>query len=247
MHVQLSPDAPLLLRIAATSVLDLHIAAGCVGLASGFAAIAFRKGGRLHRLTGTVFFVSMLTNLGIGAVMSPVVGQPMNLFGGSYAIYLLISGWATVRRKGGGVGRLEKGVLALPFIAAPVLLAGGWIGAHSPHGLIDNVPYQAAYIAASLCAMTAILDIKVMLQGGISGVARVTRHLWRMCTALFFASGSLFLGQQQVFPKALQGSPILAVVAVAPLVLMLFWLLRVRFARAFHPARPLRVAAIQVN
>jgi hypothetical protein len=68
-----------------------------------------------------------------------------------------------------------------------------------------------------------------------------------MCVALFFASGSLFLGQQQVFPKALQGSPILVALAVAPLLLMVFWLLRVRLARAFHRARMSRVVAVPVH
>ncbi|MDB5452392.1 MAG: hypothetical protein JWO33_970, partial [Caulobacteraceae bacterium] len=45
------------------------------------------------------------------------------------------------------------------------------------------------------------------------------------------ATGSLFLGQQQVFPEPLRGSPILMVAALAPLAAMVFWLLRVRLAR----------------
>jgi hypothetical protein len=51
-----------------------------------------------------------------------------------------------------------------------------------------------------------------------------------MCFALFIATGSFFLGQQDVMPKAVRGSPILFVLAFAPFAVMLFWLVRVRFA-----------------
>ena len=52
-----------------------------------------------------------------------------------------------------------------------------------------------------------------------------------MCFAFFIATGSFFLGQQDVLPKALRGSPILFVLAFAPFAVMLFWLVRIRFAK----------------
>jgi hypothetical protein len=61
-------------------------------------------------------------------------------------------------------------------------------------------------------------------------VARISRHLWRMCFAFFIATGSFFLGQQDVLPEAVRGSPILFVLAFAPIALMLFWFVRVRFS-----------------
>ena len=247
MHLQLSPDAPAIARLGADALLATHIGAGCLGLASGFAAFAFRKGGRLHRLTGTTFLASMLTTLTIGAAVAPFVGQPMNLISGVFSIYLVVSGWATAKRKGGAPGRLDLAALAVPLIAAPLLVWAGWIGAHSPHGEIQGVPFQAAYITAALATFCAALDLKVVAQRGVAGTARVTRHLWRMCVALFFASASLFIGQPQVFPKALQGSPLLAVAAFAPLVLMIFWLLRVRFARAFRATMAPRAVAAPAN
>lgn len=45
--------------------------------------------------------------------------------------------------------------------------------------------------------------------------------------------GSLFLGQQQVFPAFLRGSPMLFIPAFLPLLLMIFWLVRVRFKNAY--------------
>jgi hypothetical protein len=76
----------------------------------------------------------------------------------------------------------------------------------------------------------------MLMRGGIFGVHRVARHLWRMCFALFIASGSFFLGQQKVMPAAIQGSPFLYISAFLPLLLLIFWLVRVRFRNAYDGA-----------
>jgi hypothetical protein len=69
----------------------------------------------------------------------------------------------------------------------------------------------------------------VILAGGVSGSARIARHLWRFCVALTIATGSFFLGQEQVLPRFMQGSPWLLAPVFGPLILMGFWLVRVRF------------------
>ena len=81
--------------------------------------------------------------------------------------------------------------------------------------------------------IAAASDLKVILKGGIAGAPRIARHLWRMCAALTIASGSFFLGQQKFLPVALHGSPLLFVPVFAPLLLMFFWLLRVRLTNWF--------------
>ena len=85
----------------------------------------------------------------------------------------------------------------------------------------------------------AAADLNMILRRGLSGPARIARHLWRMCTALFIASGSFFLGQMDEIPQALRG-PHLFVLAFAPLAALLFWMIRVRLTRAFKsvPATP---------
>jgi len=235
MHIQLGPDAPLLARAAVTSILVLHIGAGCVGLGAGAVALATRKGERAHRMAGNAFFGAMLTTLAIGAAAAPFIGQPVNTFGGLFGIYLVVSGWATVRRPEGPAGRYEIGAMVVPLAAVPLLLAFGWMGAHAPGGTIEGVPYLAAYIIAGVAACAAALDLSVILRRGVFGAQRVARHLWRMCLALFFASASLFIGQPQVFPAPLRGSLLPLALAFAPLALMIFWLLRVQFTSAFRP------------
>lgn len=70
-----------------------------------------------------------------------------------------------------------------------------------------------------------------MLLRGIAGTKRLVRHLWRMCFGLFIATGSFFLGQQQVFPRAVRGSALLLILGIFPLFVLLFWFIRVRFTR----------------
>jgi hypothetical protein len=115
------------------------------------------------------------------------------------------------------------------------MLGWGLQAAHSPTGLLDGAPPARYYVFAGFAAFAVALDLKVILQGGIAGVPRIARHLWRMCLALFFASSFFFLGQQKVMPAFLHGSPILYAPALAPLVLMAFWLVRVRLAGWFTP------------
>jgi hypothetical protein len=81
------------------------------------------------------------------------------------------------------------------------------------------------------------LDLRFIVRGTLSASQRIARHLWRMCFAFFIATGSFFLGQQDVLPQALRGSPILLVLAFAPFALMLFWLARVRFSRRISQAQ----------
>jgi hypothetical protein len=79
----------------------------------------------------------------------------------------------------------------------------------------------------------------MLARGGISGRRRITRHLWRMCYGLFIATGSFFLGQEQVFPTLLRGSIFLTVLALLPFSLMIYWLFRVRFSKAYRAGPPL--------
>jgi hypothetical protein len=58
-----------------------------------------------------------------------------------------------------------------------------------------------------------------------------------MSAALTIASGSFFLGQQRIMPAFMRGSPWLFVPVIAPLLLMVFWLIRVRLVPWFKSPR----------
>ena len=236
MILQVSPDSSGLVRGAAATILILHISAGGIAILSGAAALLFRKGSHRHRMAGNVFFVSMLTLSAIGACVAPFLPDRGSAVAGAFAFYLVATAWVTVRRREGGIGVFEIGALlvALGIAAAGAFL--GWKGANSPRGLIDakGQTYETAYAFAVLATLAAAGDLRLILRRGIVGAQRIARHLWRMCFALFIAAGSFFLGQQQVFPASVRGSPLLFVPVLAVLALMIFWLCRVRFTSAYE-------------
>jgi hypothetical protein len=101
-----------------------------------------------------------------------------------------------------------------------------------PNGiLIDDLHFGLAFGFAAIWALVAAADLRMIMRGGVFGVQRIVRHLWRMCVALLVAVFSLFLGQQQVFPDSIRGTGLLYLPVLAVLVAMIFWILRVRFAK----------------
>lgn len=236
--LEVGPDAPTWARLGAAVLLYGHIGGGAVGMVSGLAALATRKGERAHRAAGAVFFVAMLITYAIGAGVAPFLdeGQRPNFVAGVLALYLLISGWRTARRGDAGVGAFEIAgfVIALAIAGMGVLFMR--MGAASPTGTIDGSPPQAFFIFAFAGSAAAAGDLHAIVRRGLTGVSRIARHLWRMCFSLFIASGSFFLGQQQVLPGWFRETPLPYVLALAPLVLMVFWLVRVRLEGRWRPA-----------
>jgi hypothetical protein len=216
----------------------MHIAAGIVAIVAGYGAVTVKKGERVHRAFGIVFVLSMVvlatiaTYLAI-SLLGKLPGQSGNIAAGALVPYLVGTAWVTVRRKEGTIGLFEK---IAPFIAlgvAATFLFWGVQAAISPTGGFDGYAAGFYYVIASIAALLATLDLKVILQGGISGAARISRHLWRMCFAFFFATGSFFIGQQKVMPHWMHGAWYLYVLALAPLAFMVFWLIRVRIGDRF--------------
>lgn len=240
MILEVSPHSSALVRGAAELILIVHISAAAIGLLAGATALAVRKGGRLHRLAGNVFFVSMLTMAAIGASVAPFLPQPQrgSAIGGVITFYLVATAWATVRRKQGTVGRFEVGALVVAISAASADVVLGLQAANSPTGMLEGAPAPAYFVFASIAGGAAAGDLRMILKGGLRGAQRIARHLWRMCVAVLIAAFSFFLGQQQVFPESLRGSFWLFVPEMVVLGLMIFWLCRVLFTNAYKTPAP---------
>ncbi len=227
MVIQLASDAPFLLKALTTTTLWLHIGGATLGMLFGSAALLVRKGRTAHRVTGTVFFGAMLAMAGVGAIAAPLVPvpDPVSSLAGAFTLYLVVTGWAAVKRPANGSVGFELGALAyiLAVIAAGLLIARA--GAASPSGQIGGQPYLIAVGLSSVAALGAILDLTVIWRRGIAGAQRIARHLWRMCLALFVALGS-FAGQPKAQPEFLRGSPWLMAPALLVLVAMIYWLVR---------------------
>ena len=166
----------------------------------------------------------------IGAGVAPFLadGQRPNFVAGVLALYLLITGWRTARRGDTEAGRAEILGFVIAITIAGLGLYFMYLGANSPTGTVDGSPPPAFLIFALAGSVAAAGDLNLIVRRRISGAARIARHLWRMCFSLFIASGSLFLGQPQVFPDWFNATPLPFVFAFGPLVAMVIWLTLVR-------------------
>jgi hypothetical protein len=213
--------------------LTLHIGGGAAATLSGYAAVTVRKGERLHRRFGTIFLASMLTMTTAATVLAIVLGERENIAGGILATYLVTTAWLTVKREDGQTGLLEKLALLVVLATAVMFFTWGLQAQASPKGKLDGFGAVFYFVFAGIATLLAAVDMKVIWQGGVSGVQRIARHLWRMCFAFFFAAGSFFIGQQKVMPAFMHGSPVLWLLGLAPLTFMIFWLVRVRIGNRF--------------
>ncbi len=212
-----------------TQLMPVHIIGGAVGLVSGFAALVFRKGSRAHRMAGNVFFISMLTMSGTGAFIAYFKPAAASVIAGSLTFYMVATGWATVMRSEKTTGFFEIGALLVGIAVASLALFWGFEAANSDNGVKDGFPAGIYYAFGSVAALAALLDLSAIMRGGVAGVQRIARHLWRMCYALFMAAASFFLGQSQIIPEPLREIQFLATPVLAVIILMFFWLIRVLF------------------
>ena len=209
----------------------IHVAGGVTALVCGTVAVAVRKGGGMHVSAGTWFCVSMFV-LGVTAsILAPFKSPPDSPIGGIMVCYFVATAWMAARRRSGTPGRFEKIACAIVLVIAVAILGSGLKLAFSPSGHSEPPGPIGVIALGGICLLAGLLDLRFIIRGKLSATQRISRHLWRMCFAFFIATGSFFLGQQDVLPQALRGSPILFVLAFAPFALMLFWLVRVRFSK----------------
>jgi hypothetical protein len=214
-------------------LLIFHITAGVLAMLAGAAAVTFRKGSRWHRVAGNIFVASMVT-MGVAAsCLAYMKHQTNNFFGGILAIYMVTTAWSTARHRDDQTGILNWLGFLFALVLGALSIFHGFLKITGREPLDPNTyPFMQLFIGCVLL-LCGLGDLRVIL-GGISGKRRIIRHLWRMCFGWFIATGSFFLGQQQVFPLWLQGSPVLVVLALLPLLLLIFWTICVRFTGVYQ-------------
>jgi hypothetical protein len=199
---------------------------------SGFVAVFLLKGSRRHGLAGTVFVIAMLCLSASGVILATVKSQPGNILGGTLTFYLVATAWITARRREGEPGILDWGAFLVVLALAAVEVTCGTEAAMSPTGLKYDYPPGPYFFMGSVALLAVVGDVRMLVRRGISGTARIARHLWRMCFALFIAASSIFLARQQIFPAVLRRTGVLLLLSFLPLMLMVFWLVRVRITKA---------------
>jgi uncharacterized membrane protein len=208
-----------------------------VGLLSGAVALSAAKGGQLHRASGRAFVYAMLAMCGTATVMAVVKGQVVNVMAGSMTAYLAITALTTVRPPSAGSRRRDVGLMLVALILGLATFAAGFAAIASASGKLFGYPPFPFFLFGVLGLSGAVGDFRTIRSGGLHGAPRLSRHLWRMCMALWITTVSFFSIRARVaailpapfVTPALRVLPVLLV-----LVAMFYWLWRVRSRRIYR-------------
>jgi hypothetical protein len=208
------------------TMLYVHIFGGYIAVIAGYAALFSKKGGWLHRRAGLIFVTGILI-MGAGAVYVGLVKDLFTWTGGITTPYFAITSLITVRRKGEPNRLLEGALMLIPIGFGLNAIRGGIAVWALPGHQLQGVPAAMMFISGGLLLMAAAGDLRILLRGPLEGTQRLARHLWRMLWAMFAATGSFFLIAKRV-PEPIRWAPLRLVLAFLPLVMLFFWLWKVR-------------------
>ena len=212
-------------------LLPLHVLGGAIAIVTGLIALYALKGAQLHRKSGTIFVYAMLVMSLSGAVIAVGRhGAAMNIPAGLVTAYLVITSLLTVHRPTARSRRVERGAMAAAFVFGLASIVSAFVSA----GRGNSGFVFPLLMFAVLALLAGLGDRRMLRAGGLQGAARLKRHLWRMCVALFIASGSFFLGPVRRIPEPLR-IPALRLIPLLVLVTMMYWLWRYRRKR-FSPS-----------
>jgi hypothetical protein len=215
-------------------ILVPHILAGALGIVAGFVALYAAKGATVHRKSGMIFVYAMLVLSASGAVMATTVRPNMgNVMAGVLTFYLVLTAVLTVRRPAAGSRWLDLGAMSVGLAGALTAITLGF-DALARGGIRQGIPAPVFFVFGAVGLLASAGDVRMIRSGGLQGVPRLSRHLWRMCLGLFIAAGSFFLGPPRRIPEMIRIPAVLPVPVLVPLLAMLYWLWRVRIRRNYR-------------
>lgn len=210
-----------------------HAAAGAIGIVTGIVAVSTLKGGRTHRMAGTIF-VAAIVSAALSAIWLAVKsGEFGFIVAGILVTYFMLTAWMAVKRPERQSGWFEVGAFLFAAAGAGLMYYAWWEALDDANALFGGLPLLIFAIVATLCALG---DLSVVLRRGLAGKQRIMRHLWRMHLGFFAAVGSFFPGQLEMFPEYIQNIRPLIVLFIPPFSiagLMLVWLAWVVFSKRF--------------
>lgn len=226
----------------------VHVATGVLALPTGYVALVAGKGGTVHRRSGMLFACTMLATTTAGAILAlarhkmPEVNVPAAML----TFYFVLTSLLAVRPIAGWARRYDVVMLVAVIGVALVDLVFG-VQAVAQGGRRHGVPAFPFFLFAGAGLLAAAGDVRVLRFGTLRGARRLARHLWRMSFALIVAS--LSIGQVKIIPKAVRTGPLFMIPPLLALVVMLWWLWRIRTQRSApnvravcDPARPARIS-----
>ena len=209
----------------------IHILTGTVGLIAGYVALYAVKGALVHRRTGMVFVYAMLMMCVFGLLLSVTrgVAPSINVPAALLTAYLIITALTTVRPVPGT--RWFHPALALMALSIGLTDLTFGFQAVANGGTRNGMPAFPFFMFGVVGALGAIGDLRVIRSGALEGTARLARHLWRMCFALFIAALSFSVQVAKMIPRPVR-IPAMMIPMLVVLATMLYWLWRVRIRRS---------------
>jgi hypothetical protein len=220
-------------------LLPIHIAAGGLAIILGTVALSVKKGGTIHRRSGLLFVYAMLV-MGVSAsILSLLKGRDGgNVFAGVLTAYFVGTALTTVRPVSSWTRLINAVALTVAVVLAVGCVFRGVRLINTPGLDSGGVSFRTAgvmsLLVAAVLAMAAAGDVRAMRFGMPRGGPRLSRHLWRMCFALFIAAGSFFSVQERVarvLPEPFTTGPMRALPILLLFGAMFYWLWRVRGRR----------------
>jgi uncharacterized membrane protein len=226
-------------------MLPIHVVAGGAAIILGAVALLAPKGGTLHRRGGLLFVCAMVAMGCSGSLLAlrQSLTNP-NALGGMMSVYFVTTALTTVRPSSQWTRRVT--VLAM-IVGTGVALAWFRLGVR---GMISRPPdvdpamIYSTFVFGAAMALGVLGDRRIIRIEAV-GLARLRRHLWRMCMGLLIALASFFAIPERVarilpspFTSPLMRSlPILLVLGA-----MCYWLWKVRKRRM--PIPPSRAVSV---
>ena len=221
-------------------LLTIHIAAGGLAMILGAVALLVKKGGTIHRRAGLIFVGAMVimgSSASILAYEKGGIAHP-NFLGGFTAGYLVVTAFTTVRPASVWTRGVDAVAAALALVIAIFTYARGIRALGQPHMMMNGVPAFMMFFLGTVFALAFAGDMRVIFRGALRGAARLRRHLWRMCFALFVAAGSFFSIRSRVakiLPWPFLSLPMRMLPILLIFVAMFYWLWRVRGRQGLKP------------
>ena len=214
-----------------TTVL-IHIIAGLAAIVAGTVALSAAKGGALHRKSGMAFVGTMGVMASLGAYIAStklhIPFQKFNVMAGIFTVYLIATALLTVRAH---PGKRSMDVAAMLVAAGIATFSLGLAAIGLTQAKFQWFPTVPAVIFGTVALLAALGDARMLRAGGLQGKHRIARHLWRMCVALFIATGSFFAGQAKVFPEEYRNAFVVFGPMLLVLAAMFYWWARVLMGR----------------
>jgi uncharacterized membrane protein len=215
-----------------SALLWTHIAGGLVAVLAGYVALLARKGTPLHVGFGRVFAGAMLV-LGVSAAILEPFREPKpgSFLVGFIVVYLVTTAWSAAYRRDNRGARFEGWAMRIAYVAIAASVA---LGIAALLGVENRLVGDSAgrnFSGLGLWAFAVWRDARYRRLGVPNFEQRRLRHAWRICLAMFVATGSFFLGQQDVLPAMLRGTVWQWALAFAPLAYLAAWRLWPRNAR----------------